>query len=405
MSADILDRLAAVDPAATMPETVAEDDERLVRAVLSTPIDPRRRLPRRRLGRRRVLLLSAGTALLLVGGTAAAETYLLEPLPKSSEAMNAEQWRDEYWDWTKKLQLPPGAQWRGENVPANDSTGVGAGAMDAVMEAIGHWTKDWIAADMAGDETRAATAAGWVMRLRDLIPVNTDNGGYASMDKNGGEYWDTAIAEAQEGRFAKLGRLVLSYTFWSTPEPTPNPTHYNFDWVGTGASQNLITPDQVRAEYEGVLQAVGVPPGMDAPMPREVSGGDHCLGEGFEEAFDDVWTAWWREWAAAFKAGNQDRVAAAAAATARLQGLVPRTLWQSGRVLTLDLEGDSRRDLERLSAQANAGDIRGVEEWLAFQEWYARSMRDAAGYDDYETVMRELRRAQQQQTGGQSGGQ
>lgn len=36
MSADILDRLAAVDPATTMPEATEEEDDRLVASIIAT---------------------------------------------------------------------------------------------------------------------------------------------------------------------------------------------------------------------------------------------------------------------------------------------------------------------------------------------------------------------------------
>ena len=137
-----------------------------------------------------------------------------------------------------------------------------------------------------------------------------------------------------------------------------------------------------------MLRTVGVPPGVNLDERRGVLGGSgvgrnhYYLGDGFRQAVDDVWTAWWREWIVAAKTGGRERIAAAAAATARLQGRVPRTLSQSGREETWSLEPEPQRDLERLAARARRGDLRGIEQWVAFQDAYARIMRAVAGYED-----------------------
>ena len=94
--------------------------------------------------------------------------------------------------------------------------------------------------------------------------------------------------------------------------------------------------------------------------------------------------AWWREWVAAAKAGDKTRAAAAAAATGRLQGLLPYTLTQGGHTLVLQLtdtpEWPARQDLHQLAARARGGDMTGIKEWLAFQQWYWNIRLDWAAY-------------------------
>ena len=179
-----------------------------------------------------------------------------------------------------------------------------------------------------------------------------------------------------------------------------------------------ISGAEAWAEYASVVKSVGVPAGMDAsgvrladsnyafehetiekygrptsPLPPAVTphdqltatGQHYTFGEGFEDAFDDLWAIWWREWAAGAKAGSRERVAAAAAATARLEAFLPHTATHYTqahelRVITWKLEPQQKHDLERLSAQARAGDMRGIQAWLDFQVWNAWNNLDAAGY-------------------------
>ena len=393
MSADVLDLLRAADPAANMPETTTDEREQLRRAMVATPLDPRRRLPRRH-GRPRVILVAsiAGGLILMGGGGVYAATVLLEPLPKGPQPpINVGQWRNEFNAWKHKIPLPPGAHWRGIRIPANTGSYRGAGAQDAVYQAMGWWIFEWIAANKAGDAPRATVAEGWVTRLWALVLVNTSGDqSIPGTDIDSKAYGDAAFAEAKAGHFGMLRRWARQeIPGLIKVEPYPTPTHF-LGWMGEGDGATAdITLDQARAEYRAVLRVVGVPPGVDLDARRKLLGGsgvfrDHyCLGDGFMQAFDDVWTAWWREWVAAAKAGDRERIAAAAAATARLQGLVPRTLSsQSGREETWSLEPEPQRDLERLAARARKGDMRGIEEWGAFQDAYARIMREIAGYED-----------------------
>ena len=397
MNADVLDLLRAADPAANMPETTTDERERLRRAIVATPLDSRRR-PSRRHARPRLVLVAgiAGGLILMGGGGVYAATVLLPALPKGPQPdANAKHWRDEFNAWTHKIPLPPGAHWRGIGIPANTGSYVGAGAQDALYQAMGWWSFEWIAATKAGDAPRAAVAEGWVTRLWALVLV--DNSGDQSIpgtDIDSKAYGDATIAEAKAGHFGRLRRSARQeIPGMIKVEPYPTPTHFlGFISSGYGVSDDMneyeITTDQARAEYKAVLSVVGVPPGVDLDARRKILGGSgvdrnhYYLGDGFTQAFDDFWTAWWRAWVTAAKAGDRERIAAAAAATARLQKLLPHTLSHSGRNITWTLEPEPRRDLERLAARARRGDMRGIEEWAAFQDAYARIMREIAGYDE-----------------------
>lgn len=389
MSADVLDLLRATDPAASMPETAPDDRERLRRTIVATPLASRRRLPRRHGRPRGVLVASiAGGLILISGGGVYAATVLLPPLPKGPQpSINAQQWRDEFNAWKHKIPLPTGAHWRGIHIPANTGSNVGAGAQDALYQAMGWWSFEWIAATKAGDAPRAAVAEGWVTRLWALVLV--DDSGDQSIpgtDSDSKAFGNATIAEAKAGHFDQLRRSARQWIPGMIEvEPYPTPTHFlgfiSSGWRTDDMNEYEITADQARAEYGAVLRAVGVPPGVDLDARREILG-NHTLGDGFEQAFDDVWTAWWREWVAAAKAGDRERTAAAATATARLAELLPHTLSHSGRNITWTLEASPRRDLERLAARARNGDMRGIEEWVAFQDAHARIMRAIAGYED-----------------------
>jgi hypothetical protein len=438
MNPDSFDILRAADPAATMPEPTPEEHERLRQAIIASPPEPQNPYARRR-SRRRIALFAtvAGTVILLGGTGVYAASYFLDPISKGpNPPMSAAQWRAEYEKWTHQIPLPPGEHWRGFRDPDNASTSIGAGHMDAVFEAMGHWTREWMAAAKAGDAGRVAAAESWVARLRATIPTITDEDtaqalgsaygteAMAGQDQTGSDAMDTAIAKAKAGDFDQLMRTVLGHTYWPTPQATPSPRYYLGGLSSSGyRSEDDMNVDygifgtEAWAEYTAVLKAVGVPPGMDAsgeklaspydaftreavkkygrptsPLPARVSPhdqltapGHHTFGEGFESAFNDLWSLWWREWAAAAKAGDRQRAAAAAAATARLQRLVPHTgthytPTHEARVITWFQEPEQKRDLEQLAAQARGGDMRGVNEWLDFQVWSAWSMLDAAGY-------------------------
>ena len=433
MSPDILNRLRDADPAANMPETTADDREQLRRAIIATPLDNQDRPARQRPRHRVALFATVGGAVILLGGTGVyAATYLLDPVAKGPMApLSAEQQRADYETWTHEISLPPGAEWRAFRSPHDASTSHLPSHLDVVFEAMGHWTRAWIAATEAGDAPGADGAEAWVDRLRATVPTITDEDtakAYGSpygteslmgVDENGADYLDDAIAEAKAGDFDKLRRWVLGYTYWPIPEPTPKPNHEYFGFSSSGygdvddMNEYAITTRQAWAEYQAVLEAVGVPAGMDASgktlvdrhyaferdalekygattsaVPQPVGPYDqltdpryqHNPGDGFEAAFQDLWALWWREWVAAAKTGDQERIAAASAATARLQALTPHKETYHGHVITWILDPRTQRDLEQLAARARTGDLGGIEEWLAYQVWRAYQMLNAAGY-------------------------
>jgi len=88
--------------------------------------------------------------------------------------MSAEQRRADYETWTHEIPLPPGAHRRAFRNPHDASASEGPGHLDVVFEAMGHWTREWIAATEAGDVPSAAAAETWVDRLRATIPTVTD---------------------------------------------------------------------------------------------------------------------------------------------------------------------------------------------------------------------------------------
>lgn len=438
MNHDAFDILRAADPAANMPEPTRVEHGRLRSAIIATPPETLKPHARRRSRRRIALFATVAGAVILLGGTGVfAATYLLDPVTKGpNPPISAAQWRAEYEKWTRQIPLPPGAHWRGFRNPDDAGTSAGAGHLAAVFEAMGHWTREWMTAAQAYDAGRVATAEDWVGRLRATIPTITDedtakafgttNGteAMAGQDQDGSDYMDAAIAKARAGDFTDLKRLLLGYTYWPSPQPTPSPQHYlgglssrGYDSEDDMNADYGISGNEAWAEYTSVLRAVGVPPGMDAsgeklasafdiftreavkkygrptsPLPPPVTPHDqlsapgaHTLGEGFEKAFDDLWALWWRDWADAARSGDRQGAAAAAAATARLQGLLPHaeshwTRAHETRVITWYLEPEQKRDLEYLAAQARRGDMRGIRTWLDFQVWSAWNGLAAAGY-------------------------
>ena len=401
MSADAFDVLRAADPAASMPASTPEELERLRRAILATPLDARLRPARRRAPHRRVLVAAiAGGLLLMGGGGVYAATVLLQPLPKGHAMESERQIRQAYWREAHKLMLPAGARWSGPwpdpGVSASRKawTPKAAGALDAVFEAWGNWALEWIAASKAGDGPRAAIAEGWVTRLWALVPITTGSDqAVPGMDSDSAAYWNAAIAQAKAGDFGTMRRLARQFVPGLIKvEPYPTPTHFlGFTGSGYGSGDSMkdyaITTDQAQAEYRAVMSTVGVPPGADLDVSRKINAGGsgvlaahYDVGDGFTQAFDDLWTAWWREWVAAAKAGDEQRIAAAETATVRLQELLPYRPTHNGRTITFALEASPRRDLRRLPAEARRGDMRGIEQWVAFQDTYARIMREMGGY-------------------------
>ena len=83
MNPDAFDVLRAADPAVTMPHPTPDEDERLRRAIVSTPPDAQKPPARRRSRRRIALFASLAGAVILLGGTGVyAANYFLDPITK-----------------------------------------------------------------------------------------------------------------------------------------------------------------------------------------------------------------------------------------------------------------------------------------------------------------------------------
>jgi hypothetical protein len=364
----------------------------------------------RRTPRRRLTLIAVAGAIILLGGTAAygelrpSEPTDLKPVPtpppidapaalfQSKGFMDWQQYHDEYDAWTHKIELPPGSAWRGCD-PAGrvpDAGGrsysfyVGAGALDAVWEGMGQWTRDWIAAANAGNAERATRAEAWVVALRALLLTGND-GTRDALDKYTSKLLDSAIAEAREGHFGKLSRMVLAYTIpWSAyaepaqPHAFParragwtaqldGPAHAGLDEAAM-AALTAATAADTSQEYRQLLKWIGLPPGVTLAAPAEGDDNELVVGDGFVAAFEDARTAWWREWVAADEAGDQERVAAASAASAHLRKLLPIGIAVDPFELKLTLDPASLSGFEFLDDQAQRGDLRGIREWLEQQD-------------------------------------
>jgi len=396
MSADILDRLAAIDPAATMPEATLDDDERLLASVFAARSHAWP-LQAPRWSRFRWVAL-VGAAFVLIGGAAYGAEYGLPSLPKSDHTNQVtwEQARDEYYEWTQRIELPAGVSWHEFERPWDDASmgGYGAawGAMDAIEQAIGRWAQERIAAAKAREPDRAAAAETWLRRLRAVMePIREGHSeNEAGYDQSILDELDAAIAAAREGRFEP----IEAFTGWARPRHYAEKpevyqgTEYPVGWIGelpdglsTDELDALRVPaSEVRAEYAAVLQEVGLP--QSAPWRDWPPSNDWRMkGDGFMAAVDYAWAAWWREWVDAAKAGDRERIAAAASASTRLHELIAQPwLSESDAEEWVALDAETLHDFERLDAQARQGEMQGIRDWLDYQAWNARRTREAAGY-------------------------
>ena len=417
-STDAFRRLRRADPVAAMPHDDEHDRERLLHAIVATALDPKAAARRRRLRRPAALIFVGATVLLLGGGAVYANTYLLAPIKGQSPAVGVAQQRAAYGYWTARIPLPAGQHWRGFRNPMNAKDSAADVHLEVVDEALGHWSLEWLRATTDGDAGRAAAGETWVERLRAIIPTITPTGGATAegligYDATWVRFWDAAMAAARHGSFGRLARMTIGPTSWSAGEPRdPGQAHeVAWDWTLDGATpsstavglQHPPEASRVRtlAEGEAVIAEVGepagvdlasglfdgVPPGFDPTLfPPGALTEDyrHYLGDGFEEAFAKLWVAWWAEWVAAAKAGDQQGVAAAVAATARLESLVPATLTSGGHTMVLSLDATpARPDLHDIATQARAGDLSAMEAWLTFQHKYWAIRLDWAGDDQF----------------------
>ena len=392
MNADILKLLRAADPATHMPQTTPEDRDQLRRAIIQTPVKSRPPFRGRFAHPRLVLAALVGGGILLLGGSALAATIWLTPPPLEprDSSVSWQQVRIDYVAWTHKLQLPPGATWYGFKPPSDNSrTSAGAGAQLAINQAIGEWAKECIAAGVSGDAQRVGVATTWLARLRTLMRSDaglTEN--QSGYDQSLLDQLDAAIASAREGHFAAL-RYFVPWANWGhydvTPKPMPSPA-YPVGWTMTtdppmdqviASKADIVSAEQMRADYRALLSSVGLPAGVSFGDPTQGSESQREMSEGFTNAFDDAWNAWWSEWVAAAKVHDSERISAAAAASSYLLGLLPHTLSRPGVTMTIFLDPASLRTFRQLDAQAREGDMRGITAWLAYQQAYRERIRQA----------------------------
>jgi hypothetical protein len=227
MNADVLGLLHAADPAEDMPDTAADDRERLRRTIIASPADGPKRgwLPRPR--RRLLLAVIVVGAIVLLGVTAVYAARVIAPplpplapppTPDPGTLMTARQVHAEYRLWTHKIELPPGVKWRREQLGkggegSGDTYGGNTGVMDAITWAWCAWGREWIAAAKAHDEVRVAAAANALDRLRSVMPewhegMTENQGGWDS-----GELWvfDVAIADAKQGDLETLRQTIADW--------------------------------------------------------------------------------------------------------------------------------------------------------------------------------------------------
>ena len=406
-------RLRRADPAAAMPRDDEHDRERLRRAIVATPLDPKAATRRRRLLRRPAALIFVGAAVLLLGaGAVYARTLLLAPInPVPNQVVSSAQLRAEYNDWARQITLPSGVRWRGYH-----STGIGpkgGGHFAAALESIGDWSVAWLRAAADGDAAGVTRARTWAQRLSATIPTITPaderKAFHSAGGTEGGEVGygglDQAIAAARHGHFVLLVDRAAWDANWGFSGVKheyvrdPGEAHaVTWTWTLDGVTPSdtpvglqhspAVSRARARAEGDAVIDKVGqpagldlasrlfdgVPPGVDpTPFPPGAlaEDGQHDLGDDFEETFSNLWVAWWTEWIAAAAAGDRQGVTAAAAATARLESLLPATLTFDGHTMLIDLAATpTRRDLHDIAAQARAGDLSAMKSWLAFQHAY-----------------------------------
>ena len=222
MSADVLARLRAADPAVVMPVDCDVRDEirRLVLSGVEDDRAPARGLaPRGRARRRVVVVLVAALVVVASACATVAATKLLQPspahfgnapaTPPKSALLTLRQVKAEYRAWRQRLPLPPGATWNRIVVPKRqrqDVWGGNAGAMLAIDQAIGKWAAEWVVAADAHDKTRAAAAAGALTRLAAIMPVwkegmSENQGGFSQSDV---DELRAAIADGEAGGISSV---------------------------------------------------------------------------------------------------------------------------------------------------------------------------------------------------------
>ena len=161
---------------------------------------------------------------------------------------------------THWLAVPAGAHWLWSH--DNRIASAGEGHRDAVYQAMGFWTREWLAADAAGDATRAAAAQAWVRRLLATIPVESKGDVQKALaSKYGTEsmlgmhpdeaaYSEGAVARARQGHFARLVRAFAGYSVDPATVPRgPPPPAPHTRWSGRRPTATSRRPREHRAGH------------------------------------------------------------------------------------------------------------------------------------------------------------
>ena len=378
MNADELTRrLRAADPASSLPP--GESSETIRRAVLSgeRSSSPSIRAPRRH-PRSLVVIVAIGLILLL-GGSAYGTSLLLDWPAVTPAGLSPDEVVQQFHEWTAKIELPPGATWHDPLLLPDTRYGSREGAAEAVMQAMGDWATEWMAAAKAGDHSRVDTAKRELAALRAAIPVagseNSENGG-TIWDTSTADYYDAIIAAALKGDVERLkwvaqwGHKIDPAWFWAVQR------HQVIFSAGGPTATPLRTPRQFLAEYRRAQRVFDLPPGRTWParpyvpprylpdnLPMEKGSGR------YEAAMMISWAYWWQEWVDAATNGDGARVEAADAASVRLERLLPHT--PAGQAMCqhtwLALDDRTIADFHTVVAAARRGDLKPMKDWLWVQ--------------------------------------
>jgi hypothetical protein len=309
---------------------------------------------------------------MLVAGTAYAGLALdRPPTPDRGALMTDSERQVEYDLWRGKLELPPGVQWLELSSQPDVSFGGNAGVMAAFDQAIGAWSREWIAAAEAGNAPRAAAAAAQLAAIRGVMPVFTEGmsenqGGYESALV---ELFDSALKAAGDGDFTEL----RSFADWGSEPELPAGTERarTAEWIAGGEEQTMGTRDEMLAGFREFAERIELPPGVAWVEPSLPAGEEYSLMSSSRLALMYAWTSWWREWIAAVEAGDDDRIAAAQRASAQIGEMLPAVPAPGSEESThewLALSEESIADYRLYDDRARHGDLEGIKAWVRQQE-------------------------------------
>ena len=158
---------------------------------------------------------------------------------------------------------------------------------------------------------------------------------------------------------------------------------------GSGASRRslhrrterpAIPASQARAQYSAVFTKLGLPQSAtwrDWPPSDDL----RMNGEGFMSAVDYAWKVWWREWVAAAKAGDRERIAAAVSASNQLHSSSRNATVNPDAEEWVALDANTLRDFERLEPPQGTATCRASRTGSTTRRGRRERTREAAGLD------------------------